>query len=224
MLAYSPLAQASMGATRRLGDSRIGVSAYTGRQGDIRAHGALVQIETGPSSIKLGLVDEAGSVFGTPVGAGIMRFGDGARTYFVEAAGGVDLGTFSLEGFASMGATRLRLGDDTLLTGAELITTGRYGLALGREALGGRISFGLGQPLIVLGGDATFTLGDGYDLDTRSLLFAERRVNLSGTLAPQFTFGFEKRGERSDFRIGAASDAHGRDVRGIIAWNLRFGE
>ncbi len=224
MLAYSPLARASIGTTRQVGATRLGVSAYTGSQGASSAHGALVQVETAPSTIKLGVIEETGTVFGTPVGAGMMRFGDGARTAFIEASSGFDLGKFDLEGFAIFGATRLRFSDDTLLTDAGVITTARYGVILGHEALGGRVSLGLAQPLVVIGGDATFTFGGGYDIDARSLQFQQRRVNLSGHLAPQLTIGYARRGERSDFRLGAASDAHGRDVRGLIGWNLRFGE
>ena len=223
MLAYSPLAQTSVGVKRRVGGTNVGVSIYSGEQGEVVARGALAQIERGAASVKLGLIDEAGSVFGTPTGVGVLRFGDGARTYFIEATSVFNLGKFSLDGFASFGATRLKLSDDTLLTQTGVITTGRYGFTISREALGGRMSLGLAQPLLVLSGNATFTVGERYDLATRGLQFQDRRVDLSGSMAPQFTFGYEKRTERSDFRIGAASDAQAQDVRGVASWNLRFG-
>jgi hypothetical protein len=152
-----------------------------------------------------------------------MRFGNGARTYFLEAASGFDLGKWRLDGFASVGATRLKLSGDTLLTNAEKISSGRFGIIASRPALNGRLSLGLAQPLVVLGGDATFTVGDAYSLDTRSLLFQDRRFNLAGEIVPQFTIGYEKIGARSAVRLGAASDASGQDIRAVASWNLRFG-
>jgi hypothetical protein len=224
MFAYSPLAQTNVGISRTLGDGKLSFSGYASGQGDIEVNGAALQWQQGLTSLKLGLVDETGSVFGTPVGMGMMRFSDGAQTVFVEAASSFDLGEWSFDGFASVGATRLRMAPDTLLTDAAIITSGRFGLIASRPALGGRLSFGLAQPLVVLDGAATFTVGDSYSLDVRGLLFQDRRVNLSGDIVPQFTIGYEKLAERSDFRLGAAADARGQDVRAVASWNLRFGE
>lgn len=223
MFAYSPLAQTSAGISHKLGKGKVTLSGYTGGQGDITVNGAILQFKQGATSVKLGMLDETGSVFGTPVGIGMMRFGDGARTYFIEAASGFDLGKWSFDGFASIGGTRLRLADDMLLSDAELITSGRFGLIASRPAFDGRLSFGLAQQLVALGGEATFTVGSGYDIDARGLLFQDRRVKMQGEIVPQFTIGYERIGERSDFRLGAASDAQGRDVRGVASWSVRFG-
>lgn len=222
MFAYSPLAQTSMGVSHKLGEGRLAVSAYVGRQEDTATNGLTVQWQQGPSSLKLGLVDETGTVFGTPVGAGAMRFGDGSSTVFIEAASGFDLGRWQFDGYASLGATRLKLADDMLLTDADTITSGRFGFTASREALGGLVSFGVAQRLVALSGDATFTVGNGYDLGIRGLTFADRTVDMRGRMAPQLTFGYEKTGERSAFRFGAASDVEGRDVRAVSSWNLRF--
>jgi hypothetical protein len=224
MFAYSPLAQTSVGVRQRVGNGALSLSGYTGGAGDMRVNGATVQFEQGLTSLKLGLVDEVGSVFGTPTGAGMMRFGDGAQTAFIEAASGFDLGKWSFDGFASLGATRLRMADDMMMTDAGMITSGRFGFIASRSALDGTLSFGIAQPLVVIDGDATFTVGDRYSMDVRGLLFQDRRVNLSGEIVPQFTIGYERIGERSDFRLGAAADAAGRDVRAVASWNLRFGE
>ena len=70
--------------------------------------------------------------------------------------------------------------------------------------------------------NATFTVGNGYDLGIRGLTFEDRTVDMRGRMAPQLTFGYEKTGERSAFRFGAASDVEGRDVRAVSSWNLRF--
>ena len=223
VFAYSPLAQNSFGISHKLGKGKLLLSAYTGSQDDIEVNGATVQFRQGATSLKLGLVDEAGSVFGTPVGIGILRFGDGARTIFLEAASGFDLGKWRLDGYAGLGGTRLRIGNDLLLTHAGMIASGRFGLIASRPALNGRLSLGVAQQLVVVDGNATFTVGNGYDLDARSLLFQDRRVDLSGEIIPQFTIGYEKMGRRSDFRLGGAMDHLGRDVRAVASWSLKFG-
>ena len=222
MFAYSPLAQTSVGVSHQVGDGRVAVAAYVGRQQDTVTNGLTVQWQQGDSSLKLGLVDETGTVFGTPVGAGAMRFGDGSSTVFIEAASGFYLGTWHVGSYASLGATRLKLADDMLLTDADTITSGRFGFTASREAFGGLVRFGIAQPLVVLSGDATFTVGSGYDLGIRGLTFEDRTVDMRGRMAPQLTFGFERTGERSAFRLGAASDAQGRDVRAVASYTLKI--
>ncbi|MFI8667237.1 S8 family peptidase [Qipengyuania sp. NPDC077410] len=220
MFAYSPLAQTSMGVSHKLGEGRLAVSAFVGRQEDTATNGLTVQWQQGPSSLKLGLVNETGTVFGTPVGAGAMRFGDGSNTLFVEAASGFDLGRWQFDGYASLGATRLKLADDMLLTDVDTITSGRFGFTASREALGGLVSFGVAQRLVALSGNATFTVGNGYDLGIRGLTFADRTVDLRGRMTPQLTFGFEKTAERSALRFGIAGDVQGRDLRAVGTWHL----
>ena len=63
---------------------------------------------------------------------GALRFGDGSTTVFVEAANGFDIGAWQFDGYASLGATRLKLADDMLLTDADMITSGRFGLTASR--------------------------------------------------------------------------------------------
>ena len=109
-----------------------------------------------------------------------------------------------------------------LLTDADTITSGRFGFTASREAFGGLVSFGVAQRLVALSGDATFTVGSGYDLGIRGLVFEDRTVDMRGRMAPQLTFGFEKMGERSAFRLGAASDAQARDVRAVASYTLKL--
>jgi hypothetical protein len=222
MFAYSPLAQTSVGVSHKLSEGRLAVSAYAGGRENARTNGLTVQWQEGLSSLKLGLVDETGTVFGTPVGMGALRFGDGSTTVFVEAANGFDIGAWQFDGYASLGATRLKLADDMLLTDADMITSGRFGLTASREALGGLVSFGVAQRLVALSGDATFTVGSGYDLDILGLTFEDRTVDMRGRMAPHLTFGFEKAGERSALRFGATSDARGRDVRAVSTFRFAF--
>jgi hypothetical protein len=223
VLAYSPWAQSSIGINRRIGEGNLALSAYAGGAGDIAAKGTTLQFLQGRSSLKLGMIDEKGSVFGTPVGTGMLRFGNGARTVFLEAASSFDLGRWRFDGFGSLGGTRLRLPGDTLITDADIITTARFGLIASRPALAGRLSFGLAQPLVVIGGKATLTVGDAYSLNARNLVFERRAVDLSSALRPQLTIGYEKIGARSNLRLGAASDIQARDIRAVGTWTVRFG-
>lgn len=204
MFAYSPLAKTSVGMSRQIGKARLTISAYAGRQEYIETDGFTIHWQQGLSSLKLGVIDETGTVFGTPVGAGAMRFGDGSATLFVEAASGFDLGAWQFDGYASLGATRLKLADDMLLTNADTIKSGRFGLTVSRETLGGLVSFGVAQRLVALSGDATFTVGKGYDLGIRGLTYDQREVNLRGKVSPEMTFGYELLGANSSFRFGAA--------------------
>lgn len=222
MLAYSPMAQTNIGLNRSLGSARLGLNVYSGSDSDSSLTGAVLSLKRKSLAFKLGLIDENGTIFGTPVGMGALRFGDGGQTAFLEVASGFDLGEWSFDGFGSIGATRLKIGHDMLITDADAITTGRFGVTASRRALGGLFSFGVAQPLVVIGGNATITAGSGYDLASRSLTFSDRRINMSGDIRPQLTFGYERSSPRSSLRVGAASDLNARDVRALASWNLRF--
>ena len=222
MFAYTPLAQTSIGMTHNIGNGRLAVSAYGGHQQDTAVTGMTVQWVEGLSSLKLGLVDETGTVFGTPVGAGAMRFGDGARTVFLEAATGYDLGLFRVDGYASMGVSRLKMADDMLMTKADAIASSRFGITASRQAFGGEFNFGVAQQLVALTGSATVTIGSGYDLSNRTLSHEGREVDLSGRMKPQVTIGYERTGERSSFRLSAASDLSADDVRAVGSWTAHF--
>ena len=222
VFAYSPFAQTSFGLNHKLGKGALGFTVHSGGRDEMQVNAATLQFKQGLSSVKIGMVDETGTVFGTPVGVGIMRFGDGARTQFIELASGFNAGEWSFDGFASLGATKLRLASDMLLTDADAITSGRFSFIASRPALDGRISLGIAQQLTALGGNATFRVGSSYDMDVRGLLFQDRQVSLAGQMEPQLTFGYERRGDNSSFRFGAASDVQRRDVRGVASWNIRF--
>ena len=109
-----------------------------------------------------------------------------------------------------------------LITDAGTITTGRFGVTASRPALGGIMSFGVGQRLLAIDGEATNTTGTGFDLASRSLIFSERQFSLAGKMRPKLTFGYERRGERSAFRFGAASDLTAQDIQALASWSVRF--
>ena len=107
-----------------------------------------------------------------------------------------------------------------LLTDAGALITGRFGLTASRSALGGLLRLGVAQPLTVISGKGTYTVGSGYDLASRSLLFTDRRVDFSGGFDPLLTFGFEGAGPRSQWRVALAGKSHARDVRALGTWRL----
>ena len=222
MFAYAPIAQTSVGMTRKLGKGEVAFAAFSGEQQDFTARGATLHYRQGLSMLKLGLVDEIGTVFGTPVGTGLMRFGDGARTAFIEASSGVRAGAWSFDGYASLGATRLRLSDDMLIDRASMILTNRFGVFARRSVMKGVLSLGAAQDVVALRGSAELTLGSRFDLANRSLIYENQKVSLVGQMRPQAVVGYEQRGERSSFNFGAASDASGEDVRAVAAWQVRF--
>ena len=220
VFAYSPVADLAVTAERPLAGGRLGLSVVGGRADYGSANGALISWRKGGTGLKAGLLNEQGTVFGTPTGSGALRFGDGARTAFLEVAQSAQLGSWRLSGYASLGATRLNLADDMLLTDAGTFLTSRFAVTISRAALGGMLRLGLAQPLTVVSGEGTYTIGSGYDLATRSLLFTDRRVDFAGAIDPLLTVGFEKGAPRSQLRVVVASTADTRDLRAMGAWRL----
>jgi hypothetical protein len=220
IVAYSPIASLSLGAEHPLAGGTAGLSLVGGREDYGAANGVVLSWRRAGTSVKAGLLDERGTVFGTPTGSGALRFGDGARTSFLEIAQGASLGKWSLDGYASLGATRLKLADDMLLTRSGTFLSSRFGLTASRPAFGGIVRVGVAQPLTVISGEGTYTVGSGYDLASRSLLFTDRRVDFSGGLDPLLTLGFERSGPRSQLHFGMAGTPDARDIRALATWRL----
>ena len=220
VFAYSAVANLAIGARYPLAGALLGLEAVGGRASYGSANGAVASWRGKGTVLKAGVLDEQGTVFGTPTGSGALRFGDGARTLFLEAAQDVVLGRWRLGSYASIGATRLKIAEDMLLTHADVMLTNRFGMTASRAGMGGRISLGLVQPLTVIAGKGTYTVGSSYDLASRSLLFDNRRVNFSGHVNPLLTFGYERGGPRSQLRLGLAGTLGAGDVRALGSWRL----
>lgn len=220
VFAYSPVADLSVGARYPLAGGMLGVDAVGGRTGYGSANGAVVSWRKAGMRLKAGMLDERGVVFGTPTGSGALRFGDGARTLFLEASQEARLGRWKLGGYASLGTTHLKLADDMLLTGAGAMLTSRFGLTASRPFMSGRVSLGVAQPLTVVSGKGTYTVGSGYDLASRSLLFSNRQVDFSGRIDPLLTLGYECGGRNSQVRFGFASNVDASDMRALGTWRL----
>lgn len=222
MRAYFPRDGASVAFSRDLGGEHWGFELRAGARASASGAGLLAWYGRKRTTIKFGLLDERGSVFGTPTGAGALRFGDGARTVFAELSTGLRLGNWALGAAGSFGVTQLKLDRGTLLTDAAPVTTGRLGLTLARPLLGGRATFSIAQPLVALSGSGSVTFGSGYDAARQELQFATREIDLSGNIAPRLAVGFEKVGQRSRLRLGMGSRLDGGGQELLGTWRLRF--
>lgn len=219
-IAYATGANLAVGVERGIGESRISFSALSGSGNGGSASGVLLGWKSEAVRIKAGFIDERGTVFGTPVGTGALRMGDGARTAFVELSRSWHLGDWSFDGYASFGATRIKVGPDTLLTDASPILSQRAGMAASRQALGGRVRLGVALPLVAFAGSGTLTYARGYDLSARSLVYNRDRVDLTGRYDPVLSLGYERAGARSALRLAAAASASGEDLRALASWRV----
>lgn len=215
-IAYSAGANLSMGVER----GRFSFSALNGAAPGGSSRGVLLGWNSPVVRVKAGLIDEKGTLFGTPVGTGALRLGDGARTLFLELSRSLRLGEWSLDSYASFGATRIKVGPDTLLTSASSILTQRAGLSASHAALGGRMRFGVALPLVAVAGSGTLTYATAYDLPGRSLIYSRERVNLTGRYDPIVSLGYERVGARSALRFAAATNTSANDLRALASWRV----
>ena len=223
MLAHNPVADYSFGMSRQTGETSLGVTVYAGQNEMSSATGAMLTVKRGAANLKVAYVGEQGSIFGTPTGSGAMRLGDGAKTAFVEGAGSFDVGEWNLDVYASASMTHLDIADDMLLTDADDMVGIRFGMIASKTALGGRVNFGIAQPLTVINGKGTFTIGSGYDLATRSLTFEDRTVDFSGSISPRAVFAYEAYTlGGAMLRFGASSNSDGSDLRALTSIGARF--
>ncbi|VWX55111.1 S8 family peptidase [Novosphingobium sp. 9U] len=219
-LAYAPGANLSVGVARSVAGGQLSVSALSSDGDYGSASGLMLGWSGKPLRVKMGYLTEHDTLFGTPVGAGALRFGNGARTAFLELSRQWHAGEWSLDTYASVGATRLKIGGDTLLTSARPILSQRAGLSASHAAFGGRVRMGLALPLVAFAGSGELTYAIGYDLTSRSLVYSRQRVGLTGRIDPVMSVGYERGGAASAFRLAAATNASGGDWRALASWRL----
>ncbi|QWC56324.1 S8 family serine peptidase [Erythrobacter sp. 3-20A1M] len=220
--AYMPGSGIGLAYRRPLGIFRVGASVRSARTGEGEATALLASLGKDRTVFEVGMLTERGTLFGTPTGSGSLRFGDGARTIFAQLSSEISIGSWELAAHGSIGSTRLALGPETVVTDATAITTGRFGIDLSGDVLGGRMRIGLAQPLVALSGTGLVTVGSGFDRTSRSLRFITREIDLSGEIAPRIMFGYERAGPRSSMRLGLESRPDGRDNTVVANWRLRF--
>lgn len=220
--AYMPEGGIGLSYHQPLGDFRIGISARSDLAGVGKAAAVLASLGRDRTLLEVGLLTEQGSLFGTPTGLGLLRFGKGARTILAQVSSEVPVGNWVLAAHGSLGSTHLALGPDAVLTDASAITTGRFGINVSRDLLGGRVQIGLAQPLVALSGTGSVTVGSGYDFASRSLRFTTRDIDFSGTISPRITLGYERAGPRSSARVGIAVSPDRGEHSVLASWRLRL--
>ena len=222
MGAYMPAGGLRLAYDRPWGDLRTGISGHSGgtRDGDVVAMTGWLARDL--PVLRLGLLEERGTIFGTATGTGGLRLGDGARTLFVELSSKASIGPWDLAGYGSLGTTRIRLGPDAVLTDASAVSTARFGVEVSREAFGGRIRVGVAQPLVVISGAGSITVGTAYNIIDRSLQFTSRDIDLTGRIDPRIAVGFESAGPRASASVAVTSRADAADTTLLGSWRFWF--
>lgn len=223
VLAYVPQADSSVAIDRVIGHGRLGLTMAFGRRAGSDARAATLAWTAGRTALRVSLIDEQGTIMGVPTGAGALRLGRGARTMMVEAHRTVDLArSWQLEGYGSVGMTRLKIDTASLVTGATPLIGSRFGVQATRRLFGGQWSLGIAQPLKIEAGAARLTYASGYDLASQSLVFGNARASLAGARRLQLTTGFAAGGARSSLRVGMMRDLNDGSVSALGGWTLRM--
>jgi len=222
-LAYAPQAGNSVKVDQATRIGRVGFSVSTGSEGSTSASAATLSLDTGRASLRASWIEERGSIMGS-VSSGGLALGRGARTGLVEAHYTLPLaGDWGVEGYGSVGVTRIKLDPLSIVTGASSLVGTRAGLQFSGPALGGKLSFGVSQPLTIESGEARLTLGSGYDLATRSLLYSSSSASLaSDRRRLQLTIGFVRGTTRSSLRLGVMRDITDRSSRALVGYSASF--
>lgn len=225
ILAYAPQAGNSVGIDRYIGNSKFGLTVSAGRDGYVgsSAHAVTLAWSRGRTDLRLSYVDERGSIMGTPTGLGALRLGRGATTAMIEGHRTFSIGDgWTLEGYGSIGFTKLKIDTASLVTGSSAIIGSRVGLQAHGQMLRGVVSFGIAQPLTIEAGSARLTYGTGYDLETQSLTYSTANASLAGQRRLQLTTGYSTGGYRSTFRVGAMRDVNLGATTALVGWNVRY--
>lgn len=223
VLAYVPQADTSVGVDRYVAGGKFSLTVANGRQQGSRANAITLGWSRGATDVRVSYIDETGSVMGMPTGEGALRLGRGASTMMLEGHRSFELsGGWSLEGYGSLGITRLKIDSASIVTGSSAIVGSRLGLQATGPAFGGLVSFGIAQPLSIEAGSARLTYGNGYDLATQSLAYSTERADLAGRRRLQLTTGFETGRRNMPLRVGFMHDVESGSVSGLAGTGIRF--
>ncbi|WP_277970227.1 hypothetical protein [Sphingomonas echinoides] len=128
---------------------------------------------------------------------------------------------WTLEGYGSLGVTRLKIDAASLVTGATPILGTRIGVQATGMVPGGTLTLGIAQPLAIEAGAAELTLGSGYDLANRSLTYGVTRASLAGPRRVQLTAGYVSR-TAMPLRLGVLHDVSDGSVAALVGWQTGF--
>ncbi|MEH3047192.1 S8 family serine peptidase [Sphingomonas adhaesiva] len=222
VLAYVPQAGTSLGVDRAVGGGRLGLTMAAGRAAGSAAQAMTLGWSRGDLSLRASFIDEDGTLMGMPTGSGALRLGRGARTVMVEVHHriGVTDG-WTLEGYGSLGVTRLKIDAASLVTGATPIIGSRIGVQATGAVPGGLLTLGIAQPLANEAGAAELTLGTGYNLATRSVMYGVTRASLAGQRRVQLTAGYVSR-TAMPLRLGVMHDVTNGSVAALVGWQSGF--
>ncbi|MDB5701520.1 MAG: Peptidase and in, kexin,sedolisin [Sphingomonadales bacterium] len=223
ILSYAPQAGNSVAVDHLIAGVRLGVTMTAGSIGRSRAQASSVSVGYKGLSVRASYIDESGSVFGT-ISEGGLALGRGATTTMLEAHQTLNVGGgWNLEGYGSVGVTRLKIDASSVVTAASSLVGTRMGLQASGPAFGGLLSFGVAQPLTIERGTAHLTIGTGYDAVAQSLTYGASNADLaSDKRRLELTTGFARQTGNSTFRIGLMKDVADGTQRVLAGYRLRF--
>lgn len=96
------------------------------------------------------------------------------------------------------------------------------GVQASAPLLGGRLTLGAAQPLVIEAGSARLTYGSGYDLPTRSLVYSVTDASLVGRRRVVFTAGYSRGWRRGSLRIGIGQHVGDGAIRALGGYTLGF--
>nr|WP_277754051.1 S8 family serine peptidase [Porphyrobacter sp. GA68] len=217
------------GASKRVGillplqDHLLSVETHFGRSHNRRIHAVTARLSGQSAYIQTGLADEAGAVFGTPVGSGPLRFGDGAQTVFL--AGGAQTGGagWLLDAEAFVGLSRIKLADDLLLREVSAVASGQFNLTARAAWADGFLWAKLSQPLAITAGQASFRMPANFDRLTRTLIHHDAAANLRGRFDPQMTFGYSRSSPLGLVHVSATFQPGTGGTAALAGWSAALG-
>ncbi len=223
VLAYAPQAGTSIGVDRYLAGGRLGITIASGRTRESAASAVTLGWSGRAADMRLSFIDETGTLMGMPTGEGALRLGGGARTVMIEAHHGFGVAPgWSIEGYGSLGLTHMKPVTASLVTGTTPLVGSRLGFQMTGTALGGLISLGVAQPLMIEAGAARLNYASNYDLATRSLVYQSTSASLAGQRRVQLTAGYSTGGPRTTIRIGLMQDLTDGSPSMLAHWAARF--
>lgn len=223
VLAYAPQAGSSLGLDRQALGGRVGLTISVGREGQGGSRAATLSFDRGDTTVRATVIDETGSVMGAASGGG-LSLGRGATTMLIEGRQTFGIGGgWSLEGYGSVGVTRLKIDAASVVTGVTDLVGTRIGLQANGPLLGGVFSLGVAQPLFFESGEAELTLGNGYDLASRSLTYGVTEASLASSQRRlQLSAGFARTWMGSSLRLGVMRDLTDGGTKALSSFSFMF--
>lgn len=221
-LAYAPQAGTNVSVSLAMVGGRIEFSAVQGGDRLSSATGMAVGWRGAQGGVRLVEVVEHGSVLGAPA-SGALALGRGADSIALEGDRAFGLGRgWSLGAHGSVGMTRLLHSQASLVTSASVLLATRFGMTLGGPVGPGQISFGVDQPLTVERGAATLRVGGGYDLESESLVYDDRRVSLDGRRRVEISGGYSVPTALGPIRFAALRDMMLGDTAALLSFSSNW--